>query len=66
MEFLASPQGQKIYAEINAEYPVLDGVAASDLAESWGAFTRDTISLTDIAAQRAAAVRLTEEVGFDN
>ena len=66
MEFLASPEGQKIYAEINAEYPVLESVEPSDLAKSWGAFTRDTIALKDIAAQRGTAVRLTEEVGFDN
>lgn len=66
MEFLASPEGQKIYAEINAEYPVLQGVPASDLVEGWGEFERDTIGLTDIADQRAAAVRLTEEAGFDD
>ena len=66
MEFLASEEGQKIYAEIVAEYPVLAGVKSSDLVESWGSFERDTIALTDIAAQRAAAVRLVEEVDFDN
>ena len=66
MEFLASPEGQKIYAEINAEYPVLQSVRASDLVESWGSFTRDTIGLTDIADQRANAVRIVEETGFDD
>lgn len=66
MEFLASAEGQRIYAEINAEYPVLAGVPASDLVESWGAFEYDDMPLTTIAANRAAAVRLTEEVGFDN
>lgn len=66
MEFLASPEGQKIYAEINAEYPVLQSVKASDLVESWGSFTRDTIGLTDIADQRANAVRIVEETGFDD
>jgi len=66
MEFLASEEGQKIYAEINAEYPVLQSVPASDLVESWGAFERDEIGLTEIAANRTAAVKLVEEVGFDN
>lgn len=65
MEFLASPEGQKIYAEINAEYPVLPSVKASDLVESWGSFDRDTVGLTEIAAKRAEAVKLTEEVRFD-
>ena len=66
MEFLASAEGQQIYAEINAEYPVLPGVKASELVESWGTFKRDEMSLTTIAANRAKAVKLVEEVGFDN
>ncbi|MEM9062318.1 MAG: Fe(3+) ABC transporter substrate-binding protein [Pseudomonadota bacterium] len=66
MEFLASEEGQKIYAEINAEYPVLASVKSSDLVESWGEFDRDNIGLTEIAANRAASVKLVEEVGFDN
>ena len=66
MEFLASEEGQRIYADINHEYPVLETVPASDLVESWGTFERDTIGLTDIAANRKTSVKLVEEVGFDN
>ena len=66
MEFLASEEGQRIYAEINHEYPVLDSVPASGLVESWGDFERDQIQLSDIAAHRKTAVLLVEEVGFDN
>lgn len=65
MEFLASAEGQKIYADIIAEYPVLDSVKSSDLVESWGSFTRDDMALTTIAANRAASVKLVEEVSFD-
>ena len=66
MEFLASPEGQKIYAEINGEYPVLASVEASDIVESWGAFERDAMPLTTIAANRSSAVTLVQEVGFDD
>ena len=66
MEFLASAEGQKIYSQINAEYPVLPSVPASDLVESWGTFERDEMALTTIAANRSKAVTLVEEVGFDN
>ena len=66
MEFLASEEGQKLYAEINNEYPVLNSVPASDLAVGWGAFERDTLGLNEIAANRAKAVQLVEETGFDN
>jgi iron(III) transport system substrate-binding protein len=66
MEFLASPEGQKIYAEINSEYPVLASVEPSELVQSWGEMERDTVGLAEIAENRAAALRLVEEVGFDN
>ncbi|MEM7177154.1 MAG: Fe(3+) ABC transporter substrate-binding protein [Pseudomonadota bacterium] len=66
MEFLASPEGQGIYAEINAEYPVLESVPASDLVASWGDFKRDTLPLAKIADGRPDAVKIVEEVAFDN
>lgn len=65
MEFLASPEGQALYAEINNEYPVDPNVPASDLVASWGGFTPDAVNLMDLAAQRPAALRLTETVDFD-
>lgn len=65
MEFLVSPTAQAIYAEVNNEYPVLQGAALSDLVQSWGTFTPDTLDLTELAGHRAAALRIMEEVNFD-
>ncbi len=65
MEFLASDEAQRIYAETNHEFPVKPGVAVSDLVESWGTFTPDALTLTEIATQRPAALRIMEEVDFD-
>ncbi|MCO8145397.1 Fe(3+) ABC transporter substrate-binding protein [Rhodovulum tesquicola] len=65
MEFLASPQAQEIYAEVNNEYPVAPGAQPSDLVASWGAFTPDEVNLMDLAGLRPAALRLMEEVDFD-
>lgn len=65
MEFLVSPEAQAIYAELNYEYPVLEGAGLSDLVESWGPVTADTTDLTVIAGHRAAALRIMEEVDFD-
>lgn len=65
MEFLVSPAAQAIYAEVNHEYPVLASAERSDLVASWGDFTPDTISLDEIAKNRAAALRIIEEVNFD-
>uniref|UniRef100_UPI0040471C9D Fe(3+) ABC transporter substrate-binding protein n=1 Tax=Yoonia sp. TaxID=2212373 RepID=UPI0040471C9D len=65
MEFLVSPTAQGIYAELNTEYPVLEGAPISDLVASWGSFTADDIDLEDLAKNRPAALRIMEEVNFD-
>ena len=65
MEFLVSDTAQSIYAELNFEYPVLEGAALSDLVASWGPVTADETDLTDIAGHRATALRIMEEVDFD-
>ena len=65
MEFLSSDEAQKIYAEINDEFPVKPGVERSELVKSWGEFTPDSLNLSDIARLRPTALKLMEEVGFD-
>ncbi len=65
MEFLVSPEAQAIYAETNHEFPVLPGAALSELVQSWGPFTPDTIDLTEVAGHRPAALRIMEAVDFD-
>lgn len=65
MEFLASPEAQRIYAEVNYEYPVVPGVPWSDKARSWGAFTADSLRLETIAELRSAAIRLTDKIGYN-
>lgn len=65
LEFLASDKGQEMYAEVNNEYPVKDGVAWSELVKSWGTFKPDPISLNEIAALRKTASEMVDKVGFD-
>ena len=65
MEFLVSPTAQGIYADLNYEYPVLEGAPLSDLVASWGTFTPDDVNLGDLAGHRPAALRIMEEVNFD-
>ncbi|SHI30490.1 Fe(3+) ABC transporter substrate-binding protein [Wenxinia saemankumensis] len=65
MEWLVSPQAQEIYAEVNNEYPVIEGAAPSELVASWGTFEGDRTDLSEIASHRAEALRIMEEVDFD-
>ena len=65
MEFLASAEGQGMYAQKNGEYPVTPGIAWNDLQKSWGPFKQDDLALADIADNRAAAIRMADEVGYN-
>jgi iron(III) transport system substrate-binding protein len=65
MQFLVGDTAQEMYASINSEYPVKPHIPWSELQKSWGEFKADASSLRRIADQRATAVRLTDEVGYD-
>ncbi|OYU19272.1 MAG: iron ABC transporter substrate-binding protein [Rhodobacteraceae bacterium PARR1] len=66
MEWLSSDEAQAIYAEKNFEFPVKPGVARSALVQSWGDFTVDSVPLSAVAAARPAALKIMEEIDFDN
>ena len=65
MEFLVSDEAQKIYAETNNEFPVSEGVERSELVASWGEFTPDALTLSEISDLRPEALTLIEEVDLD-
>ncbi len=65
MEFLASDEGQAIYASVNNEYPVSPNVALSDVVKSWGTLKPDALPLANIAKYRKQASELMDKVGFD-
>lgn len=66
MEFLASPEAQKIYAEQVFEYPVAPGIEPSAIVKSFGPIKPDTLALTEIAANRKKASELVDKVGFND
>ncbi|WP_051630577.1 Fe(3+) ABC transporter substrate-binding protein [Afifella pfennigii] len=65
MQFAASEEAQALYAEKNFEYPVKEGVPASDLVGSWGEINPDELPLSKIAEYRKTASELVDKVGFD-
>lgn len=65
IEYLSSAEAQKLYAEINLEYPVTSGVPLHPLVASWGTFKADAIGLSEVATHRATAAKIVDEVGFN-
>jgi iron(III) transport system substrate-binding protein len=65
MEFLVSDEAQKIYADVNNEYPVNPAVPPSDMVKSWGPLRPDALPIENIAKYRKRASELMDKVGFD-
>ena len=65
LEFLSSPEAQRIYAEANTEYPANPEVQPSGLVAEWGEINPDQLSLQEIANNRNAAVKLVDRVDYD-
>lgn len=65
IEFLASDEGQRIYAERVSEYPLKPGIAISERVKSWGPLKPDPLPLSRIADHRRKASELMDKVGFD-
>lgn len=66
MEFLVSEEAQRLYAEVNFEYPVRAGVAPSARVAGWGKLKADPLPLETIAAFRKRASEIVDQIGFNN
>lgn len=66
MEFLSTPEAQRIYAEANMEYPANPEVEPSGMVAEWGDINPDDLSLQKIADYREEAVRMVDRVDYDN
>ena len=67
IDYLTSEEAQRLYAEVNYEFPVRPGVERSDLINQYmGEFKADELSLTRVAGNRAEASKMVDRVGFDN
>ena len=64
LEFLVSDESQQWYAESNHEYPVKPGVRISDTLKGFGEFKADTINLSALGENNAAAVKLMDRAGW--
>ncbi len=64
LEFLVSPEAQQWYAEVNFEYPVVEGVPVGERVRDWGAFKADAVDLDRLGELNPVAVRLMDRAGW--
>lgn len=66
MEYLVSDEAQKMYAEVNYEYPVKAGATIDPIIAALGTLKVDSTPITDVAKHRRTASQLVDKVGLDN
>ena len=64
IEFMLSKNAQKWYAEVNHEYPVVEGVAWSDTLKDWGQFESDALNLSRLGELNTQALRIMDRAGW--
>ncbi len=64
LEYLSSPEAQRVFAESNFEYPVHQDVEWAPLLESWGKFKTDTLDLRLLGEYNQEAVRIFDQVSW--
>ena len=64
LEFLSSSKAQRLYSEINFEYPVNIDIQASEELRSWGSFREDNVPIERIAQLSIEAQKIIDKVGW--
>lgn len=64
LEFLISPDAQRLIADVNFEYPVRADVAANPVIAAWGDFKADDPRVPALVRNNAAAILLMSRVGW--
>jgi len=64
LEWMTGPVAQRIYAEVNAEYPVNADVAPDPSVAAWGAFKADDVSIEAIGRASSTAQMIIDRTGW--
>ncbi|WP_207483437.1 Fe(3+) ABC transporter substrate-binding protein [Arenibaculum pallidiluteum] len=64
IEYLVSPEAQKMFAGRSFEYPVVKGVEADATIASWGEFKEDQLNASIYGRNNAEALKITDRAGW--
>jgi iron(III) transport system substrate-binding protein len=65
IEYMTTSDAQRVFANVNFEYPVREGIPVNQLVASFGPLKADPMAVADIAKARAKASELVDKVGYD-
>lgn len=64
LEFLVSPYAQKVFAEANNEYPVVEGVELDPIVAELGEFNVDEVNVSAYGRNNVEVIKLFDRVGW--
>ncbi len=64
LEYLTSPEAQRLFAEGNNEYPVDPSVPVTGPIAEWGSFKEDTLNAALLGSGNPTAVQIFDRVGW--
>jgi iron(III) transport system substrate-binding protein len=64
IEFLTTPEAQEVFARGNNEFPVVEGIPASEVARDFGQFKADSVSVAAYGENNPEAVRIMDRAGW--
>ena len=64
IEFLVSNEAQKIYAEVNFEYPIRKNIELNNFMKKYNNFIKDDINLAEIAQLNKKSIMLMDIAGW--
>lgn len=65
VEWMTTPEAQKIFADVNQEFPANPAVQPSAEVAAWGKFIADTLPVEIAGKRQAEAIRLMDKAGWN-
>ncbi|MBT9304516.1 MULTISPECIES: extracellular solute-binding protein [Pseudomonas] len=65
VEWMTTPEAQKIFADVNQEFPANPAVQPSEEVAAWGKFVADTLPVEVAGKRQAEAIRLMDRAGWN-
>ncbi|SDV09857.1 extracellular solute-binding protein [Pseudomonas mucidolens] len=65
VEWMTTPEAQKIFADVNQEFPANPAVQPSAEVAAWGKFIADTLPVEVAGKRQAEAIRLMDRAGWN-
>ena len=65
VEWMTTPEAQKIFADVNQEFPANPAVEPSAEVASWGKFKADTLPVEVAGKRQAEAIRMMDRAGWN-